>query len=1772
MAHSNPGGSLAWENGHLDEDVEPPGASAEELQELLRVAHKLARTRNQMTAHARQVKVMELYSQVLKSTLLPICTGSSAPEPPPIMIPPETLNAFMRQTYERYSLLADLRGSNSHFQVFVRSAKSLLNGVLTPSAIGTGVLDDLKSLFMVIGSQVDLQVRRLASDSTAHDYHLINAMDMYANLLREAIDKTHPDSVLPSLGEVRNYKPLIRKLLANLDDMDEFGDMALANWAKSVFRANDRAHGKVLNEIIRGKTTKFALAEFRTVPDIFESGRVVGFSEKDFLTPEGWHAFLRMARDKVQRVLVACTQRWPEMSVVPPSIHRGSFFIPPDPFSYFRVLYRLCIDHDAPARGSPSLSTLTSTLLTECGDRWFIPPLFRELCHAENVVRLLGVSGVSVSLVDVCIALQRVVPDVESRRADLSWPELGIYIHVLRTAEVPLRRSLMYLVDAAADAADQSSKHTIDMCANALLWIYGDETWVTWSAARVADMDLPRFAHEITAGLGEDLDGAVKRIQQLVLDVVLMRYNRLMDESSKIDEVGETDVAKVARLAKIIRHELQAYIVAVPELLDGLIRVDSLAWDHIYAKRLAFELSNVQLKENDSNDTISDLLELYRIVHTLKTEISISDDGSGLDLDGWFAPYVVKWLDIAENRTAQWVYAALAADEFRAVAPPSSLYSSSLDEIFHSFHQTLEFIETLDWEDQVTKAKFLARIARVMQKALDLYVERLTASFWTVVNRRESITSKAQIVWTPEYYVRLNNLLDSLRRISDIELVMNAPFHASVLAERRAVSPPPIPSTAPATYSLLLVKGRALSVGKSTTGLFEYSVVVQSVGELGRRPSLQRGASAIGKGAATPQPITRSNSVVSATGDPNWNELITITTAPDSKPFTLLDLEIRRKAQPNGTEERIGKFSLFLPFTEEAALSSAGSTVNSGLVFRLSSLGDYAGQECEVVFDKDRQSRIIMRIWKNGAEQDPQVADNLGFWLGRARSDVDRGLADALDAVKEHVARFVRGSLQKAIETLTSPEGSANTLENSVAPIAAYLDETFGILNTWLDPGVGEWASQRLGPYDLPASFKRWKIRRAALLERMLNGSMTPVDRMDNSSDVARVPPHPFIIQIYNAIVRAVYNALRSSGIERWSPEAPSQGWSLFRRDEKARADSEKTRSRRRKVASCVLDAMGVFRSLLLCEINGQRNGFDWIDLETPEWRQLRDFLLPAIDADAPKMVRSAEGVASQARERMEAITMAASRSIRSPGSPRPSDPGSPALSAVGSFGRLSRGDMNGALSPPNSLRHHQGIADNPFAADIREFSVTSPTQHVEAPTVSSSLSNHATLAPIPPQRARSRSPGRQMPQHGGPAPGTNVRNSMHWSPDPTSPPPIPTPTSPTPLSPTLTQYGPVSPRLTPSGSPALYPAPHEGYSTLPRSSDTKGSGRGGPSRERGRSPGAPLHGYSPAAAEPHPINPAPTPPASVWTPSSPTPTATSVDTVLAPPQNDEVIEIRVRPRGVSADPSMDRASRASFDGRGLQRRSVSRDSESRSGSSRLGGGLEPPSPPMRGLAKDTQQPTSDATRTSSSTLQPPGDWGRRVNNSEAPRSNQLTSPRLNATLRVPSSPLRDSFAASDAEGDRQSGESEGPQLRKALSMENLTTWLSPSKWGARGRSRSPNRSAEPPTSGVSRGDPSNPWRKSFSFESQKSMDFMATQGGPIKTLDRGGNYSANQNRGREGPDFLPSATRGPPPSLPPGAGGSPLRSGYGSSPEQSPPPGMRRVVPKPRTTSGVMG
>ncbi|TPX34267.1 hypothetical protein SeMB42_g07349 [Synchytrium endobioticum] len=225
-----------------------------------------------------------------------------------------------------------------------------------------------------------------------------------------------------------------------------------------------------------------------------------------------------------------------------------------------------------------------------------------------------------------------------------------------------------------------------------------------------------------------------QELRKIMTEASIARFQKLRQLSLPLsDDDAEAVIAGISQLAEMLAEEIELDVKYFARAFEKEVDISMLTADS-FLKYFVIEL------ENDSETFASDvavdyaksMFELYKKVKCMEKQFNkmLPSIRADLNVERWFAPFVMKWLDHLSETTTQWVHNAIAADQFEPVAdggvvhdgePP--LYSSSVTDLFTVVYSELEFLVDLGWSNSVQNAGFFQKFAQTVNRAIEQYCD-----------------------------------------------------------------------------------------------------------------------------------------------------------------------------------------------------------------------------------------------------------------------------------------------------------------------------------------------------------------------------------------------------------------------------------------------------------------------------------------------------------------------------------------------------------------------------------------------------------------------------------------------------------------------------------------------------------------------------------------------------------------------------------------------------------------------------------------------------------------------------------------------------------------------------------------------------------------------------------------------------------------------------------------------------------------------------------------
>ena len=412
------------------------------------------------------------------------------------------------------------------------------------------------------------------------------------------------------------------------------------------------------------------------------------------------------------------------------------------------------------------------------------------------------------------------------------------------------------------------------------------------------------------------------------------------------------------------------------------------------------------------------------------------------------ADFVWRWIRMSSEQIKGWVDNAVKADRFttrnetpNAIPTEEERHSHSVIDVFRSFNQVVDQISQLNWDDDLSYAKFMTAISKSLGEGLGRYCElleqifsremdRMTPEQEAIANqsRQEKWVQLAKDTWNNKEriepfqfyatsFVQLNNIAFAIRQWDKLEQEINVDACMDVIQQHSPSSNQPSRRNNSFVFTIKVVEAEDLKAC-DMNGLSDPYVVLTD--EYQKRLSKTR--------------------VIMNSLNPRWDDTVDIVTKSSLNIIaTIWDWD------NFGDHDYVGRASLKL---------------------NPAHFSDFMPREYWL--DLDTQGRLLLRVSMEGERDDIQFYFGRAFRvLKRTERDMTRTITDKLSAYIEHCLsrRALRSLLNRGISissvssyfksnrqaTTPTPTGPSDTdVLHAVKPLFAYFDDNFAIMNQTL--------------------------------------------------------------------------------------------------------------------------------------------------------------------------------------------------------------------------------------------------------------------------------------------------------------------------------------------------------------------------------------------------------------------------------------------------------------------------------------------------------------------------------------------------------------------------------------------------------------------------------------------------------------------------------------------------------------------------------------------------
>ncbi|KAK7055402.1 hypothetical protein R3P38DRAFT_2846886 [Favolaschia claudopus] len=882
---------------------------------------------------------------------------------------------------------------------------------------------------------------------------LLSRLDTYTAKLAPAQSSNDSGYDSASTSRDRDSWVSVPTVSGNVSDMD------LVRVVAALFRIPDSEAQKEVDSLKGVCTEKAALIDLKTCLKNLNAGVPFPGRREDFESDAAWHQWRTTEASTLQQLVVAMVQFNPELAKSTPAESasatayggrptssysayeppqratsigsRRSFYaaagldgngealqedvmeddeisaghnftyIPPNPKKFYKRLLEHCLLADLEIMLSPeiddndevSLGILSAPhidLLNECALRWRIGHPYRAVCFLDIVRQFYERQDIPMECIPEALShISKVMTDMELEH----WPAQDC--EYLSSVYGGLFNTFLSSLYHAMDSIPNLKPAEVEPFLSVLEHIRDSGL-------------LERF------GFDQDINARLADVQAQVRQVAVRWYSLKLQELQSAPGVNRalplllmTD--ELEKAAKLLDKRF-------PEPILGQLDLVSLTVE-VTIPQLIREVQGSQkrLFESSMNGPtpdvpIQDIFALYRRTKTLIGMFNAFCPQGHIDFDihGFFEPYVRQWLMNTDNKTGQWVEAAIAADKFQAEGPEG--HSSSIVDLFDSLRSPIDFLQDLEWDDDYQEARFFTALAKTISKAIEQYCRNVEGLFltemfprptdylqpqkssaWLEKARQLAVAGEKKVEpfnFLPESCVKLNNVEAARKLLDNMYNQMQADKIAEVLK-----SMPPVPSKTEQEKFLFSVK----------------IVIAEGLVPLDGSPSSKLDTF-----------ITLSNEegvrlaktrTIYETLNPRWDETFDISV---DKALWLM-VSVRDRALV-GKHDTVGRAYLCLDPKR---------------------FGDFLTHD--LWMDLDSQGRVLVRISMEGEKDDIQ------FYFGRGFRSLKRAEADMLRIFIDKMSPFIQQCLSRGVlKTLLKGGGTGLDYNKALSNVTALWGSALG--------------------------------------------------------------------------------------------------------------------------------------------------------------------------------------------------------------------------------------------------------------------------------------------------------------------------------------------------------------------------------------------------------------------------------------------------------------------------------------------------------------------------------------------------------------------------------------------------------------------------------------------------------------------------------------------------------------------------------------------------------
>ncbi|ETI19976.1 hypothetical protein G647_08991 [Cladophialophora carrionii CBS 160.54] len=731
-------------------------------------------------------------------------------------------------------------------------------------------------------------------------------------------------------------------------------------------------------------------------------------------------------------------------------------FIPPDPRSMFRYIMLQALNHDLNDKtnegGGQLFSKETTEVLNEIALRWRVPKFTRIVLFLDVVREKFVEGAISLEMLDAAFNYVKEPPQEEpkNKRSSLVMSSTLYDRNNWTIADFALMGKLLNAI----------YEYLLRDLYEVILTSYADKAQLPRLGAIMAVIDEHIRSDPSFRQSPEDFENfKAAAIDGLATEARKM-YDSLLDRELP-HEQEKWECYHIMQLAKAVlklAEKVQKRFKKNPEILGInplMILVNSTLPAFAEDSKAMLE----QVLDNAQRDglevPIQDGFDLYKALSDFRRvhADALPHVPFAYKIEDVLGDFVWRWIRSTETQVIGWVENAVKQDEFkvRTETPGQNptedeRHSTSVLDIYSSFNQVINQIGELNWDDDLSYAKFMTALSKAIGQGISRYCDLLDQMFSKEMDRltpeqeaaasmtrQEKWVQLAKDTWNqkervepfnfyPQSFVKLNDISFAIQQWDKLESEVNVDACAEVIKKHAPPLQQRPKKTSNYVFTIKIVEAEDLKAC-DVNGLSDPYVVLTD--EYQKRLFKSR--------------------IVYRNLNPRWDESVDITTqGPLNLIATVWDWDAM------GDHDYVGRTSLKLD---------------------PSHFSDFLPREYWL--DLDTQGRVMVRVSMEGERDDIQFYFGKAFRsLQRTQRDMTRKITDKLSAYINHCLsrRALRSLLNRGISmanvsanvssffarnrvsavppTTTMPTDAE--IVNAIKPLFDYFDDNFAIMQQTL--------------------------------------------------------------------------------------------------------------------------------------------------------------------------------------------------------------------------------------------------------------------------------------------------------------------------------------------------------------------------------------------------------------------------------------------------------------------------------------------------------------------------------------------------------------------------------------------------------------------------------------------------------------------------------------------------------------------------------------------------